>query len=105
MLRLTRNFFTGSCKNSTGQTATSSANDAFLFPVHQIETEPEEEDEDEEEGGDVNEDEEMEKARQFQGDLRKSNYFLLSRLVNFAFLQNIKDPENISLIQFVTLPV
>lgn len=58
----------GNCKNSTGQMSTSAANDAFLFPVHQIETEPDEE-EDDEEGGDVNENEEMEKARQFQGDL------------------------------------
>ena len=45
----------------------------FLFPERQIDTEPEpdDDDEDEEENNEVDEEKEMEKIKDFQGDLRK----------------------------------
>lgn len=63
----------GACK-SASESSYKSSNEAFLFPEQQIDTEPDPDegcnsaDEDEEQG-DVDEKEEMEKVKKFQGDL------------------------------------
>ena len=68
-------FLSGACK-SASESSYKSSNEAFLFPEQQIDTEPDPDegcnsaDEDEEQG-DVDEKEEMENVKKFQGDLRK----------------------------------
>jgi len=58
------------CKNATGESSIRSSNDVFLFPEHQIETEPDlDEDDDNEEMKDVDEEKELERAKEFEGDL------------------------------------
>lgn len=59
-----------SCKSASSDVSTESSNDAFLFPEQHIETEPDEdEEEEEEEQGEVDEQKELDKAKQFQGQL------------------------------------
>jgi len=61
----------GSCgKTPTPEKSVEDGNSIFLFPERQIDTEPEpEDDEDEEENNQVDEEKEMEKIKEFQGDL------------------------------------
>ena len=61
----------GSC-GKTPEKSIEDGNVIFLFPERQIDTEPEpDDDEDEEENNEVDEEKEMEKIKEFQGDLRK----------------------------------